>query len=117
MTLLCVDASAITSTPTRSIQRVAGSGMATRVSSKTWAEPLRPVTELDLSGTAISWRALSLVDFLPALVAFNVEGTAVGLRPRMRLRKTLRQSRRNTANPILHAAKRLASEATRRFSA
>ncbi|HEY4234528.1 MAG TPA: hypothetical protein VGM76_13930 [Lacipirellulaceae bacterium] len=66
--------------------------------------PLKGVTELDLSRTAISWRALSLVDFLPALVTFNVEGTSVGLWPRLRLRRALRKRRRATPNPILHPA-------------
>jgi hypothetical protein len=67
--------------------------------------PLKGLTHLDLSRTSISWRALSLVDFLPALVAFKVEGTAVGWWPRVRMQRALRKRRQATPDPILHPAK------------
>jgi hypothetical protein len=66
--------------------------------------PLKGLTHLDLSGTSITWRALSLVDFLPALVTFEVTGTSVGWWPRARLQMALRKRRRKTPDPILHPA-------------
>jgi hypothetical protein len=66
--------------------------------------PLKGLTELDLSRTAITWRALSLVDFLPALVKFEVAGTRIGWWPRAKLNRALRKRRRNTPDPILHPA-------------
>jgi hypothetical protein len=66
--------------------------------------PLKGLTHLDLSRTAITWRTLSLAEFLPALVSYEVKGTSVGWWPRVRLQRTLRQRRRNTPDPILHPA-------------
>jgi hypothetical protein len=66
--------------------------------------PLKGLTHLDLSGTGITWRALSLVEFLPALVTFDVAGTSVGWWPRARLQMALRKRRRKTPDPILHPA-------------
>jgi hypothetical protein len=66
--------------------------------------PLKGLTHLDLTGTKITWRALSLVDFLPALVTFNVGGTAVGWWPRVRLQRALRKRRKAAPSPILHPA-------------
>jgi hypothetical protein len=66
--------------------------------------PLKGLTHLDLTGTTITWRALSLVDFLPALVTFEVAATAVGWWPRARLQMALRKRRRMTPDPILHPA-------------
>jgi hypothetical protein len=66
--------------------------------------PLKGLTHLDLSNTAITWRALSLVDFLPALVTFDVGGTSVSWWPRVRLKRALGKRRKATPNPILHPA-------------
>ena len=66
--------------------------------------PLKGLTKLDLSRTSITWRALSLVDFLPALVTFNVEGTAVGWWPRTKMQRALRKRRQAAPDPILHPA-------------
>jgi hypothetical protein len=66
--------------------------------------PLKGLTHLDLSRTAITWRALSLVEFLPALVTFEVVGTPVGWWPKARLQMALRKRRRQTPDPILHPA-------------
>jgi hypothetical protein len=66
--------------------------------------PLKGLTHLDLSRTAITWRALSLVDFLPALVEFDVSGTSVGWWPRMRMQRALRKRKQAMPNPILHPA-------------
>jgi hypothetical protein len=66
--------------------------------------PLKGLTHLNLNRTGITWRALALVDFLPALVSYEIAGTAVGLWPRARLQLTLRRRRRNVPDPILHPA-------------
>jgi hypothetical protein len=64
--------------------------------------PLKSLTELDLSRTSITWRALSLVDFLPALSSFNVAGAPVGFLSRLKLQQVLRKRRKAKPDPILH---------------
>jgi hypothetical protein len=66
--------------------------------------PLKGLTHLDLSRTAITWRILSLVEFLPALEKFDVAGTSVGWWPRVKLKRALSKRRRARPDPILHPA-------------
>ena len=62
----------------------------------------RQLTHLDLSGTRVTSRALTLVDWLRALTALNVSGTSVGWLDRFRLNRKLRRRRAAVPDPVVH---------------
>jgi hypothetical protein len=64
----------------------------------------KSLSQLDLSRTPITDRALTVVDFLPDLVALNIEGTSIGWWARHKAERTLRKRRQSRPDPIFHPA-------------
>lgn len=60
------------------------------------------LTHLDLSRTQITGKSLALIDWLPALREFEIEGTSVSWWSRTRLHRTLRSRNADRPNPALH---------------
>jgi hypothetical protein len=59
---------------------------------------------LDLSHTAITEKALAVVDFLPELVSMAIDGTNVGWWSRRRMERTLRRRRATRPQAVFHPA-------------
>jgi hypothetical protein len=57
---------------------------------------------LDLSHTAITEKALAVVDFLPELVSMTIDGTNVGWWSRRRMERTLRRRRATKPQAVFH---------------
>jgi hypothetical protein len=64
----------------------------------------KSLSELDLSRTQITERALTVAQFLPELVSLNIEGTSVGWWARHKLERLLRKRRMSRPDPIFHPA-------------
>jgi hypothetical protein len=64
----------------------------------------KSLSELDLSRTPITDRALTVVEFLPELVSLNIEGTQIGWWARHKVERTLRKRRQSRPDPIFHPA-------------
>jgi len=62
----------------------------------------KSLSELDLSRTQITDRALTVVDFLPDLVSLNVEGTSIGWWARHKTERMLQKRRQSRPDPIFH---------------
>jgi hypothetical protein len=57
---------------------------------------------LDLSHTAITEKALAVVDFLPELTSMTIDGTSVGWWSRRRMERTLRRRRAVKPPAVVH---------------
>jgi hypothetical protein len=64
----------------------------------------KSLSELDLSRTPITDRALTVVEFLPELVMLNIEGTQIGWWARHKAERRLRKRRQSRPDPIFHPA-------------
>jgi hypothetical protein len=62
----------------------------------------KSLADLDLSRTPITDRALTVVEFLPDLVALNIAGTGVGWWARRKAERILRKRRQSRPDPIFH---------------
>ncbi len=62
----------------------------------------KSLADLDLSRTPITDRALTVVEFLPDLVALNIEGTGVGWWASRKAERILRKRRQSRPDPIFH---------------
>ena len=64
----------------------------------------KSLSELDLSRTPITDRALTVVEFLPDLVSLNIAGTSIGWWARHKAERRLRKRRQSRPDPIFHPA-------------
>lgn len=64
----------------------------------------KSLAELDLSRTQIGDRALTVAQFLPDLVEFNVSRTSVGWWANFKLQRMLKKRRDSKPHPIFHPA-------------
>jgi hypothetical protein len=64
----------------------------------------KSVSDLDLSRTPITDRALTVVEFLPDLVTLNIEETSVGWWARHKVERLLRKRRQSRPDPVFHPA-------------
>jgi hypothetical protein len=62
------------------------------------------LTHLDLSRTPITARSLAVVDWLPHLQSFKVDGTSIGWWARRRLRRRLLRRQAEQLANVLHPA-------------
>jgi hypothetical protein len=60
------------------------------------------LTDLNLTRTSISERALALIDWLPGLRTLNLDGTSIGWWARGRLQRAISRRRREKPDPIFH---------------
>jgi hypothetical protein len=62
----------------------------------------KSLADLDLSRTQITDRALKVIEFLPDLVALNIEGTKIGWWAKHKAERLLRKRRQSRPDPIFH---------------
>jgi hypothetical protein len=64
----------------------------------------KSLAHLDLSRTAITDRALTVIEFLPELVSLNIERTQVGWWARHKVERLLKKRRQSRPSTVFHPA-------------